>query len=98
MNTRCVHCGKVGQSGRARALCGICYRDFSIRLLYPITSSSRKGSGIAGSYKNLEHGEPTTALPGSPEKIEILTKRAEKNQHLFHPKDYVEEFWQCQAM
>ena len=30
---------------------------------------------------------PTKALPGSPEKIEIMTKRILKNTHLHHPND-----------
>jgi hypothetical protein len=33
--------------------------------------------------------EPTRALPGSPEKIQVLTERASRGEHLFHPQDGV---------
>lgn len=31
--------------------------------------------------------KPTTALPGSEEKIREMTKRAQQGQWLFHPRD-----------
>jgi hypothetical protein len=30
---------------------------------------------------------PTTALPGTPEKVEVLIRRARLGYHLFHPLD-----------
>ena len=32
-------------------------------------------------------GQPTDALPGTEEKIRILTERASRGEALFHPKD-----------
>jgi hypothetical protein len=32
-------------------------------------------------------GEPTSAPPGSPTKIEVLTERAARREALFHPGD-----------
>lgn len=33
---------------------------------------------------------PTDALPGSPEKIEVLRRRVENGQKLWHPRDRLE--------
>jgi hypothetical protein len=32
-------------------------------------------------------GEPVDAVPGSPEKIRVLTERAGRGEQLFHPDD-----------
>jgi hypothetical protein len=33
------------------------------------------------------HGEPTTSLPGSQERIATYIRRLEEGHHLFHPED-----------
>jgi hypothetical protein len=40
--------------------------------------------------QELGDAEPTTAPPGSPEKVEVLVERARRRQPLFHPDDAVD--------
>lgn len=48
----------------------------------------RRNSGsYAASEERLSACKPTTASPGTPEKIEVLRKRAAAKQHLWHPGD-----------
>ena len=38
-------------------------------------------------YEPRGFGKPTLAAPGSLEKVEVMRRRVEMGQHLFHPKD-----------
>ena len=78
----CRHCcARLGT--RPRGLCRQCYFDLARRELH-----ARK-SPAADDF----HGEaplpdePTDALPGSPEKMQILIGRAALRQQLHHPDD-----------
>lgn len=44
---------------------------------------------IQPGFEPVAHGEPTTAKPGSTEKLEVLRERAEKGLILWNPKDPV---------
>jgi hypothetical protein len=41
-------------------------------------------------YAPLMEGKPTRAIPGSPEKVEVLKSRADKGQPLFMKEDYLD--------
>ena len=84
----CRHC-RVGRISRPRGLCWHCYYSVGVRECYPSTSKySRRGVG------NFCGAAPlpllaTDALPGSAAKIEVLMKRAERHQTLWHPDDAI---------
>jgi hypothetical protein len=82
----CCHCGQRPRC-RPRGLCWTCYYDANVRCLYSIRPGkfTRRGSGL----RRAAHAcaLPTRALPGSPEKILVLMRRAELGQDLWHPDD-----------
>jgi hypothetical protein len=82
----CRHCDEMKVS-RPRGLCWGCFYTPGVRDLYPPTSKyARRGEGfVSGATKPPE--VPTTAPPGSPEKIAILEERARLKQSLWHPDD-----------
>lgn len=80
----CRHCGKF-KNVRNRGLCWSCYYGTpEVRGLYESGHpSARRGHGSA----DREPAEPTTALPGSAEKITVLERRAANGERLWHPLD-----------
>lgn len=82
----CRHCGAFRQS-RALGLCFRCSRDPAVRLLYPsIHRGARRGiPDRCGGYRL--PAEPTAALPGTPEKLAELERRALAGISLWHPED-----------
>ena len=81
----CRHCGRV-PAGRPRGLCWGCYYEPGVLPLYPSTSKfARRGVGLADRPAPLPR--PTSARPGSPEKVAILEERARLHQALWHPND-----------
>jgi hypothetical protein len=55
--------------------------------MYPSTSKfARRGVGDFNGRTGLA-AEPTTALPGSAEKVEVLAERARLGLSLWHPHD-----------
>ncbi len=84
--TVCQHC-RCGRATRSRGLCWSCYYTAGVRDLYPITSKfGRRGSGTCNRVVRPATC-PTNALPGSLEKILVLSQRAELKQELWHPDD-----------
>src|SRR5579859_227383 len=83
---RCRHCRR-GKVNRPRGLCWVCYYKTGVRQRYPSTSiySYRGFDDFYGRFTQPTF--PTAALPGTPEKIAILTQRAALGQELFHPDD-----------
>jgi hypothetical protein len=63
----------------------MCYYDRRVRALYAARSNGRRGLDNSGRERPLP--PPTTALPGSPEKIAILQQRAAQGLELWHPDD-----------
>jgi hypothetical protein len=82
----CRHCGRV-PSNRPRGLCWSCYYTPGIREKYPSTSKfARRGlDDFNGRCPTPD--APTSALPGTPEKVLVLMERARKRQSLWHPAD-----------
>jgi len=81
----CRHCNRVN-SNRPRGLCWSCYYSPGVRDLYPSTSKFAR-RGVGNGNRVVETPEPTDALPGTPEKIEVLEERARRGQALWHPLD-----------
>lgn len=82
----CRHCGRVPVN-RPRGLCWSCYYKPGIREQYPSTSKfGRRGVGHSNRRCPLP-AAPTSALPGSPEKVAILEQRASRGESLWHPND-----------
>ena len=87
----CRHCHQAPIS-RPRKLCWSCYYSPGVRELYPSTSKfGRRGVGNFYGRAPLPPF-PTLALPGTPEKIALLTQRAQQRQQLFHPSDAMFNF------
>jgi len=82
----CLHCGKF-KSSRPRGLCWRCFYSPTRHLYPPISKFGRRGS-IQDAYGR--HRKPpaaTTAVPGSAEKIQVMSQRAAAGVSLFHPGD-----------
>jgi hypothetical protein len=85
-NPMCRHCHKC-KVNRPRGLCWGCYYTPGIKEQYPSTSKyARRGVGNSTSRSPLPP-LPTTAPPGSPQKLRVLEERARLHQALFHPFD-----------
>ena len=83
---KCRHC-KKRKINRPSKLCWGCYYRPTIRVKYPPTSKyAYRGVGNFTGNAPLAD-EPTTAEPGTPEKIAVFEERAKRNQSLFHPED-----------
>jgi hypothetical protein len=82
----CRRCGQR-QVSRSHGLCDPCYKDPQIRASTPVLSpSGRRGAG-QDRGKHPPPGQPTGALPGTAEKVEVLQERARNGEQLWHPKD-----------
>lgn len=82
----CRHCSKC-KVNRPRGLCWSCYYTPGVKEQYPSTSKyARRGVGNFTGNAPLPDA-PTTAAPGSPEKLAVLEQRAKLKQALFHPAD-----------
>jgi hypothetical protein len=82
----CRHCQRV-PSNRPRGLCWSCYYTPGVRAKYPSTSKfARRGVGDFNGRARLA-AQPTSASPGSPEKVAVLEERARLGLSLWHPLD-----------
>jgi hypothetical protein len=82
----CRHCQKT-KSNRPRGLCWSCYYRPGVREQYPSTSKfARRGVSDFNGQASLA-AQPTSAPPGSPEKVEVLAERARLGLSLWHPHD-----------
>lgn len=83
----CRHC-RVRPVSRTRGLCWGCFYNPSIRDLYPSTSKfGLANRGICNGHVATVMPTPTTARPGTPEKVAVMQARALARQELFHPHD-----------
>lgn len=81
---KCLHC-KTKHGDQPRGLCRICYYVPGVRHQYPVTkSSNRRGVGHQAPKRQ---ATPTTAQPGTPEKMEELARRARNGEELWHSGD-----------
>jgi hypothetical protein len=86
MELLCRHCQKA-KVNRPRGLCFGCYYSPGVRDLYPSTSKfARRGAGLLGGGFLLA-AAPTTALPGTAEKVRVMEDRAARGESIFHPGD-----------
>jgi len=74
------------KSNRPRGLCWSCYYTPGVRELYPSTSKFAR-RGVKDFNGRARLPEPTSALPGTPEKVAVLELRARLGQQLWHPLD-----------
>ncbi len=82
----CRHCQKV-RANRPRGLCWSCYYKPGVREQYPSTSKfARRGVSDFNGRAALA-AAPTSAPPGSPEKVAVLEERARLGLSLWHPLD-----------
>ena len=82
----CRHCGQRPQ-GRARGLCHSCYFKPHIRCRYP-AQGQLTAQGMVNSCSSAPlAAEPTTALPGTKQKVRVMAERAHRREQLFHPAD-----------
>src|SRR5437588_13077231 len=82
----CRHCNRV-KSNRPRGLCWSCYYTPGVRELFPSTSKFARRGVLDFNGRTALAAEPTTALPGTREKVAILEERARLGQSLSHPLD-----------
>lgn len=86
MTTICRHCSN-SKVNRPRGLCWSCYYAPGVKELYPSTSKyARRGVGNFTGSAPLPSA-PTTAAPGTPEKLAVLEQRAKMKLAIFHPAD-----------
>lgn len=82
----CKHCHK-NKVNRPRGLCWTCYYTPGVKEQHPSTSKyARRGEGNFNGNAPTPP-EPTTAAPGTPEKMAVLAMRAKLKQALWHPDD-----------
>jgi hypothetical protein len=90
----CRHCkNRLGY--RPRGLCSLCYFTPGIREQYPIDRENGSDAANGRAYtsrvaRRAARGlpaEPTDALPGTAEKVEVLRERAQQGVSLWHPLD-----------
>lgn len=80
----CRHCRRK-PINRSRGLCWRCWHTPGVLELYPSTSKfARRGVGFA---QEVAAAPPTTALPGTPEKVSVLEARATAGAPLFAAGD-----------
>lgn len=79
----CRHC-EDRIADRPRGLCSICYYNPDVRQQYP--SSAKPTFGDFEGFVPMPPS-PTSAPPGSPQKVKVLMQRARRNQQLWHPRD-----------
>lgn len=81
----CRHCS-VLPCNRPRGLCWGCYYSPGVADLYPPTSKYAR-RGVTNFSGAAALGEPTRALPGTPEKVAVMEGRAAAGLSIFHPLD-----------
>jgi hypothetical protein len=87
MRPVCRHCRKSVVT-RPRGLCWSCYYRPGVKQLYPSMSKyARHGEGNATGPHPLP-ASPTSAAPGSAEKLGVLAERVRRGESLFHPGDF----------
>lgn len=81
---KCRQCGQKRQLNRQR-VCTFCQKN-----PVPVLNASPNWAIDADqeAYFEAPYPEtPTTCMPGSPGKVEVMIARAERREKLFHPKD-----------
>jgi hypothetical protein len=82
----CRHCGRE-RAARPRGLCWTCYQTLEIRRQYASLSKFGRRGVLDFCGLGQLPAAPTSALPGSIEKVAILQQRASRRESLWHPED-----------
>jgi hypothetical protein len=87
--THCRHCKRPVREAKAvrRGLCWGCRQSPDIRALHPPPWTIFAGRPVTGFSSQAALGEPTEAMPGTPEKVAVLEARAAAGLSLWHPED-----------
>ena len=82
----CRHCRNPKRTvNRPRGLCWYCFYTPGVKERYRMfVHRSEVGKFHTGGPTQ---PIPTTAAPGTPEKLQVLEARARAGQHVFHPAD-----------
>lgn len=84
----CVHCDRVDVIlFSTRDLCRECYKDQQVRDLYAVENKMAHQANRVISKGPTKRPQPTTAVPGSLEKIKVLAERLARGEALWHPDD-----------
>jgi hypothetical protein len=82
----CRHCGK-GKVNRPAGLCWPCYYTPTVRDAFRSGhKNARRGVGNLTGRRPLP-AEPTRALPGTQDKLDVMAARARRGERLWHPDD-----------
>ncbi len=82
----CRHCGRA-KVNRPRGLCWTCYYTPGVKERHPNPSKfARRGVGNLTGNRPDPAG-PTSARPGTAEKLAVLAERAKDGVNLWHPDD-----------
>jgi hypothetical protein len=85
----CLHCSEASTVRRRRGLCRECYGNAAIRAKYPQVRGGKISESGRGSTADRDDGNfskpvtPTSAQPGSEERIQVLMKRAADRQPVY---------------
>jgi hypothetical protein len=82
----CKSC-QLRPGNRPRGLCNRCYMNLTIRESMPTIPQNFEVSPVPVTGPFPEPAYPTSAYPGTPEKIAILEARAMAGELLWHPLD-----------
>lgn len=83
----CRHCNKAAVN-RPRGLCWGCYYTPGLKKKYPSTSKyARRGRGGSKMGELPLASFPTSAMPGTVEKLAVMEKRSKAGRAIFHPDD-----------
>lgn len=87
MQAKCLHCrSRPSYPPKWRGLCRACYTQAKIRSRYPLLSVAGNHRGVLAPTAIVDP-EPCFSLPGSPEKLAELCRRAEMGQRLWSRQD-----------
>lgn len=84
-NGRCVHCDER-KATRARGLCDRCHRNQDIREVYP-AKAGWWGNDNDSMRRSLPTTDAAICLPGTEERLVVMSLRAERGESLHHPED-----------
>lgn len=77
----CKHC-RTRKATQPRGLCWVCYYVPEVRVKY-----GKRPSKAIPTSGCTPPTEPTASLPGSPERVAVMQRRAAAGQLLWHPLD-----------
>lgn len=80
----CKHCGTLTRCYKGRGLCWKCYGNTAVRAAYS-TCDGREPKPLRGGLKL--PAQPTNAVLGSKQKVDVMEARAARGESVFHPDD-----------